>query len=309
MTSHVAYAAPTAGGIPLTQKRFKAQKRSGVIRDICWNLLLISVGSTIAAVGVNGILIPHQFVSGGITGIALALHYLFPRFPASALYFLLNVPIFMLGWAFLGRRFFFYSLVGMVIFTVTLQWVYIPMPVHDKILAAILAGIIVGTGSGITLWSKGSAGGTDIFSVILMNRFSIRVGTTSLAFNIIVLTSAALLFSFDAALYSLIYLYVTSHVINTVLTGLSKRKAIFIISNRWREINQKVLSELSRGVTVIEGQGGFSGQSEQILFTVISLRELSRLKSIVRATDPNAFVVVQDTLEVMGRRIGNQPHW
>lgn len=309
MTSHVAFAAPTTAGIPLTQKQSKTKKHPGVIRDICWNLLLIFLGSTVAAVGVNGILIPHKFVSGGITGIALAIHYLFPRFPTSALYFLLNVPIFILGWAFVGRRFFFYSLLGMLIFTATLQWVYIPMPVHNQILAAVLAGIIVGTGAGITLWSKGSAGGTDIFSVILMNRFSIRVGTTSLAFNILVLTSAAVLFSLDAALYSLIYLYVTSHVINTVLTGLSKRKAILIISNRWRDINQKVLSELRRGVTVIEGQGGFSGQSEQILFTVISLRELSRLKSIVRATDPNAFVVVQDTLEVMGRRIGNQPHW
>lgn len=309
MTSQVAFAAPTTVGIPLTQKRSKTKKHPGVIRDISWNLLLITIGSMIAAVGVNGILLPHQFVSGGITGVALALHYLLPWFPISALYFLLNVPIFALGWAFVGRRFFFYSLAGMVIFTVTLQWVHIPMPVHEKILAAVLAGIIVGTGSGITLWSKGSAGGTDIFSVILLNRFSIRVGTTALAFNILVLTAAAVLFSLDASLYSLIYLYVTSHVINTVLTGLSKRKAILIISNRWREINQKVLSELSRGVTVIEGQGGFSGQSEQILFTVISLRELSRLKSIVRATDPNAFVVVQDTLEVMGRRIGNQPHW
>jgi uncharacterized membrane-anchored protein YitT (DUF2179 family) len=263
----------------------------------------------LVAVAINGILIPHQFVSGGFTGVALVIHYLFQSFPLSWLYFLLNVPIFVLGWTFVGRRFFLYSILGMVVFSAAIAWVHVPVPIHDKILSALLAGIITGIGAGIILRSMGSSGGTDILSVILLNRFSIRIGNTILAFNAIVLTAASLIFSLDTALYTLIYIYVSSQIINIVLTGLSQRKAIFIISPKWQEISREVLDKVGRGVTFIRGQGGYSGQDEQILYTVITLRELHRIKNIIRKMDPKAFVVVHNTLEVMGHRIGNQPHW
>ncbi len=258
---------------------------------------------------VNGILIPHQFVSGGFTGVALVIHYLLPFFPLALIYFLLNVPIFILGWTFVGRRFFFYSIVGMVIFSAAIAVIHLPLPVHDKILSALLAGIITGIGVGIILRSSGSSGGTDILSVILVNRYSIRIGNTILAFNVIVLAAAAFLFSLDIALYTLIYIYVSSQIINIVLTGLSQRKAVFIISPKWREISQEILDKIGRGVTLIKGQGGYSGQDEQVLYTVITLRELHLIKEIIRQVDTNAFVVVHNTLEVMGHRIGNQPHW
>jgi uncharacterized membrane-anchored protein YitT (DUF2179 family) len=104
-------------------------------------------------------------------------------------------------------------------------------------------------------------------------------------------------------------LYVTSHIINLVVTGLSQRKAVYIISSCWKEISQRIMEEVNRGVTVIKGEGGFSGKQQQILYTVITFRELSRLKQMIHLIDPGAFVVVTDTLEVMGQRIGNQPHW
>jgi uncharacterized membrane-anchored protein YitT (DUF2179 family) len=197
----------------------------------------------------------------------------------------------------------------MLSLTAALAWVHVTLPIQDKILSALFAGVIAGIGGGLILKSRGSAGGTDILSVILLNRFSISIGKTFLAFNIIVLASAPVLFSLEAGLYTLIYIYVTSHMINLVVTGLSKRKAVFIISAEWEEISSKILHKIGRGLTVIHGQGGYTGSKEQILYTVISLRELSRLKDIIRQTDPSAFVVVQDTLEVMGHRIGNQPHW
>ena len=279
------------------------------LKKVLWNLCLICLGSVLVAVAINGILVPHQFVSGGFTGVALVIHYLFPSFPLALLYFLLNVPVFILGWTFVGRRFFFYSIVGMVIFSAAIAFIHVPLPVHDNILSALLAGIITGIGAGIILRSSGSSGGTDILSVILVNRFSIRIGTTILAFNVIVLLAASLLFSLDAALYTLIYIFVFSQIINIVLTGLSQRKALFIISDKWREISQEVLDKVGRGVTFIQGKGGYSGQDEQILYTVITLRELHLIKEILRQVDTNAFVVVHNTLEVMGHRIGNQPHW
>ena len=104
-------------------------------------------------------------------------------------------------------------------------------------------------------------------------------------------------------------MYVTSRMLNLVVTGLSQRKAVMIISRDWAEIKEQIITKLSRGVTVVTGKGGYSNQETQIIYTVITLRDLARLKRIIREIDPNAFVVVTETLEVMGYRIGNQPHW
>jgi len=279
------------------------------IKQISYNLLLICIGSALVAIALNGIIIPHKFVSGGLTGLALGIHYLFPSLPVSWLYFFMNIPLFIIGWKFVGRRFFYYSVAGMVIFSAMVGWVNVPLPVQDKILSALFAGILTGVGAGIILKSKGSAGGTDILSVVLLNRFSVRIGSTILAFNIIVLTAASILFSLESALYTLVYMYVSSRIVEVVLTGLSQRKAVIIISPKWEEISQKILREIVRGVTFIKGQGAYSGKDENILYTVITFRELPRVKDIVREIDPGAFLVVHETLEVMGHRIGNQPHW
>jgi uncharacterized membrane-anchored protein YitT (DUF2179 family) len=279
------------------------------MKTVGWNCGLMCMGSVLIGVGINGILIPHRFVSGGVTGLSLLLHYLVPSLSVALIYVVANVPLFLSGWFFVSRRFFLYSIVGTFLFSSAVAWVDVTVPVQDKLLAAILAGIIMGAGSGIILKSLGSAGGTDILSVILLQRFSIRLGTTRLTFNISVLAGSALLFSLEDALYTLIYLYVSARIVDLVITGLSQRKAIFIISPQWEEISRGILSEIHRGVTILRGQGGYSQQEQKILYTVMTFRELATLKLIVRRNDPAAFVVVTDTTEVMGHRIGNQPHW
>lgn len=273
------------------------------------NLVLMTLGSLLCAVAVNGILIPHQFFGAGFTGISLVIHYLAPSLPIAVLYFILNVPLFALGWMYVGRRFFLYSMAGMLIFSGALAFTHVSLPVYDKLLSALLAGIIVGTGSGIILRSLGSGGGLDILSVILMKRFSIRLGTSILAFNAFVLTAGAILFSLEMALYTLIFLFGSSYMVNLVVTGLSQRKAVLIISPQWKEISQEIMEKLERGVTIIGGRGGYTGREEQILYTVVTFRELSRIKQLISVIDPGAFVVVTDTVEVMGHRIGTQPHW
>ncbi|MFW6115374.1 MAG: YitT family protein [Thermodesulfobacteriota bacterium] len=281
----------------------------GSARTLFWNLGLIALGSMLCAVAINGILIPQKFVSGGLVGVALIIHYIVPFLPLGLLYFIFNVPIFILGWVYVGRRFFLYSIAGLFIFSAFVIFVQGSLPVQDKILSAILAGIITGIGSGVILRSFGSAGGTDILSVVLLNRFSIRLGSTVLAFNSCILLFAALLFSLDAALYTLVYMYVSTQILNLVVTGLSQRKAVFVISPKWSQISEEISTGLKRGVTILRGQGGFTGRDEHILYTVITFRELSRVKQLIRAIDSDAFVVVTDTLEVIGHRIGNQPHW
>lgn len=277
--------------------------------NVIWNLFLIALGSALCALAINGVLIPRHFLSGGFTGLALIIHYLFPSLPPGETYFVLNVPLFLLGWRFVGRRFFLYSIAGMILFSLAVKTVQVSLPVYDQLLSSLFAGIIVGAGSGIILKSLGSAGGSDILSVILLQKFSVRLGTTILAFNSIILAVAAFLFSLEKALYTLIYMFITSYMVNLVVTGFSQRKAVYIISGRWEEISRQIMEEIHRGVTIIEGRGGFTRKREEILFTVITFRELARVKKLVRILDPDAFVVVTDTLEVMGHRVGNQPHW
>ena len=276
-------------------------------RKVLWNLVLISVGSALAAVAINGILIPKEFISAGFTGLAIVIHYLVPSLPVSVMYFILNVPLFALGWMFVGRRFFLYSIAGMAIFSIVVAFVNVPIHLEDKMLSALLAGIMTGAGSGLILRSVGSAGGLDILSVIFLNRYSVRLGTTVLAFNSILLAAAVFLFSLEIAIYTLVYMYVSTHIMNIVVSGLSQRKSVLIVSTKWQEIAQGITREINRGFTVIPGEGGYSGKEERILYTVLAFQELPELKQIIRRADPNAFVVINNTLEVMGHRIGNQP--
>lgn len=291
------------------KKSGKKKTGHGRVRDVLWNILLISVGSALCAMALNGILVPQKFISSGFSGLSLIIHYFYPSAPISVLYFVLNVPLFLLGWKYVGRRFFSYSILGMILFSIALQFIHVPFPIQDKLLSAILAGIITGAGGGIILRSVGSAGGLDILAVIMLMRFSFRLGSTSLAFNSVLLCIAGVLYSLESALYTLIFIFVSAYMLNLVVTGLSQRKAVFIISPRWKEIGQGIIQEINRSYTIIRGAGGFSGREENILYTVVSFKELPRLKTLIRRLDPNAFMVAHDTLEVMGQRIGNQPHW
>lgn len=239
----------------------------------------------------------------------MVAHYLWAPLPVGAVYVALNLPLYALGWRLVGRRFFIYSVAGALILALAVEYVNFPLPVSDRILAAVLAGIIAGAGGGLILRSLGSAGGVDILSVILLKRYSIRVGNTILGFNLAVLLALVFISSLEAALYTLIHFYVTARVTDVVLMGLSQRKAVLIVSPRWCQIADGVMGEVNRGATLLHGEGAYSGQEERIVYTVVALAELPRLKSLVQRLDPGALVVVSETAEVMGLGIGNQPHW
>ncbi|PKL45229.1 MAG: YitT family protein [Candidatus Riflebacteria bacterium HGW-Riflebacteria-1] len=273
------------------------------------SIMLLMLGSAISALAVKGILVPKQFLSGGLTGVTLFINRLVPAAHISWLYLAFNIPLFIFGYRQLGKRFFILSLIGTAFYTAAIELIDYRIAVNDMMLSAILAGLINGIGSGMILRSKGSAGGTDILSVLLASRYGIKLGTTILAFNIFVLTGAALMFSLDEALFTLVYMFVSSKMIDLAIYGLSQRKAVTIVSEQWKEINQAILDEMQRGTTLIAASGGFSQQSVNMIYTVVSRREVNQLKEIVLKEDPQAFLVVNETSEVIGYRIGNQPQW
>ncbi|MCW5201042.1 YitT family protein, partial [Desulfobulbus sp. F4] len=240
----------------------------------------------------------------------LILHKIFPNINVGLIYMLLNLPLFALAWMVVGRRFFIFSIIGTTTLTCALIFVnVVQFNLQDKILNALLAGLILGTGAGLCLRTAGSQGGMDILSVMLLKRFSINIGTTILTVNTIVLLIISVYYSIEAVLHTMIVVYVTSKVVNIVVTGLSQRKSVFIISDKWEAISGEILKDIRRGVTIIKGEGGYMRNEEHILYAVISFTEIGQLKRIVRSVDPGAFVVISDTLEVMNYRIGNQPHW
>ena len=274
------------------------------------NSVLLALGSIVCAVAINSILIPAHFLAGGISGLSLVIHYLFPGIPVGAAVLVLNVPLFLVGWLFVGKRFFSYSLLGMGLLSGAL---FIPcpaLPLADPLLQALTAGMVSGIGTGIILRSLGSSGGLDILSIILLKKFSVRIGTTFMIFNTILMLVSLSWFDLQTILYTVICIFVTSQMINIVVTGLNQRKAVMIISPKSDAIADAIMENTKRGVTIVNGEGGYSKKKLRLLYTIITFRELSRFKALVRQIDPDAFVVISETLEVMGRgRIGNQPHW
>jgi uncharacterized membrane-anchored protein YitT (DUF2179 family) len=277
--------------------------------QFCWDLLLIALGSILCAIAINAILIPRHFVNGGVAGFALLVHNQLPFLNVGLIYALLNIPLFALAWMSVGRRFFVYSILGSLALSLAIATIHVEISLQDNMLSALLAGIILGTGAGISLRSSGSQGGLDILSILLLRKYSISIGNTILAVNGIVLFLEGALYSLEAVLYTLVVIFVSSKVVNLVITGLSQRKAVLIISKQWLQIADEILKDIRRGVTVIEGRGGYSGKKEHILYAVVTFREIGQLKRLVQHLDPEAFIVMSDTLEVVNYRIGNQPHW
>lgn len=269
------------------------------------NLTLICVGSIICVIGMNGLLIPFNLLSGGLVGISILFHYLLPFMDIGWIYFFLNIPFAVLGWCTISRRFMAYTLFGMLFFSFAAATIHPEFPqIKDPMLAAIFAGVICGFGGGLILRSIGSAGGMDILAIYLNKRFGFRIGAINFAFNAGILTAGAFLYDIQMLLYSVISLYAGSRVVDAVLTGFNSRKSLMVISDRAGEIADKILADKGRGVTFLKGEGAFTHTEKKVIFTITAMTELSKMKELVFTIDPNAFLVVNDTLEVLGSRHG-----
>ncbi len=276
--------------------------------DITWNaatfqkLLVILLGAAISGWTINALIIPHRFMSGGVSGVSLLAYYLAGWPPVGVSILLLNIPIFILGWREVSFRFVVFSLVGMLgLSGFVLLFTGVTFPLREDMLAAILAGVFIGVGGGLTFRAGGSQGGVDIISIYLNRRYSIRYGTTIFSINILILVATGIVVSVDRALYTMIMMFVASQVLDRIQAGFNQRKSVMIISNASRTISQGILHDLHRGVTILKGEGGYTGQPQEVVYTVTTMLELGRLRELVWTIDPNAFIIVNDTVEVFGK--------
>jgi uncharacterized membrane-anchored protein YitT (DUF2179 family) len=272
-----------------------------VISSVLWNLLLISTGAVTFSVGLKAIAIPHGLVTGGISGLGMLLYYVGGLLSPGLWYLIVNIPVFLIGWVYVSKRFFFYSLYGMAAISLAIELISITFPINEDILAVLAGGIIMGAGTGTILHSLGSAGGLDILGIIFNQKFNIRMGTFFLAFNMVLFAFSFKFLDADLVLYSIFMSYIMSQTMDYVLTIFNQRKMVIIISDFNDRIAKEIHTGLSRGVTFLSGRGGYSGKSKKIILTVVNNYQLKRLEEAALSVDPEAFVIMGTTFNVLGR--------
>ena len=276
-------------------------KLQKITYSIPWNLFLITLGSIIIGIGLKGIVIPHGMITGGFSGAGILIYYYTDILTPGIWYLLLNIPVFILGWIFISKRFLFYSLYGTIILTLAIDFIQIEIPVNDMILAVLAGGVIIGAGAGIVFRSLGSAGGNDIISVILNQKFGIRIGTYNFSFNFILFLFSFGSLSTDLILYSMAMSYIISQVIEYFMTLFNQRKMIFIISKNPKKISDEIMNKLKRGATFLKGEGSYSGKQKDIILTVVNTFQIKRIEEIVFTIDPEAFLITENTFNVLGK--------
>ncbi|MBF0233201.1 MAG: YitT family protein [Desulfamplus sp.] len=278
-----------------------SSERKQLISSVFWNMALLFAGSVIFSIGLNGIIIPRGFITGGISGVCLLIYYVTGILSPGIWYFIINIPLFILGWVFISRRFFFYSLYGMIVLSFCMDMVSFQINIKDSFLAILAGGTILGVGGGVTLHSLGSLGGLDIIGILLNQKFGVRIGTFFFAFNMILFVSSFGTLETDLVLYSIALSFVTSQVLESVLTMFNQRKMILIISKQSEYIAKVITEDLQRGATFLNGIGVYSGEAKKIILTVVHNYQLKRLEEAVLAIDPEAFMITENTFNVLGR--------
>lgn len=267
---------------------------------IFFNLLLLSSGAFLEALAVKGIFMPHAFLSGGVFGLSLFTYYSSGLLSPGAWYALLSVPIAFIAWRLVSLRFCLYSLYATLLASLLTEIIPWTVPVHDSLLAAVAGGVLMGAGVGLTLRSQGSDGGLTIIAIALHQRYNIRVGHVSMAFNAMLFATAMGTLPLDHILYSMIAIFISSWVMNSFASMFNERKVAMIISNQPEEIARRIMSTLHRGVTFLSGKGGYSKKDKLLVITVVHNYQLKRLEETVFAVDPNAFVIIENTFNVLG---------
>lgn len=265
--------------------------------------LVVAFGCVLSGIAINLFFVPHLLLSGGVSGIAIIFYYLF-GLPIGLQIFLLNVPLLYMAYRLLGKSYTIITIYGTILFAFTidaLKFLSPHTPLSDPLLAAITGGIISGIGSGLIFRVNGSAGGLDIVAAIVKKYYSFNFGFVGFSFNVFIMLIAATLFGLTPAILTLISMFIGANITDKVVEGINRKKTVFIVSYKSDEIAQTILEEVGRGATLLSGKGAFTRQNKQVIFVVVSLTQISQIKALVQEADPQAFMIVQDAAEVMGR--------
>ena len=285
--------------------------------SVWWNLLWLTIGAFFVTVCVKSVVASHAMLAGGVLGMALLVFYNTGLLTPLIWYLVLSIPIWVWGWFFVGRRFLLYTAYGTICTTIFGMFVDFQIPINNEVYAAVVAGVLHGTGVGMMLRTLGSGGGTDIIAMYLQKFAKMKFSTGILLADSCVVLSGLLVIGFGVgsgadreaveggswllSFYSLITIYVSSRVLAYVIDGASYDKLLFIISeNHHAELRDFIIEDMDRSGTYIKGKGMYTDQDREMIFVVVSRKEVHLVQNKVREIDPKAFMVVTDAYETFG---------
>ncbi len=262
----------------------------------------IALGCFIASCSINLFLVPSHLLTGGATGIAIIFYYL-AGLPIGLQTFLYNIPLLAAAWKTMGKVYTVDIIIGTAIFSACLdatKFLNAYASINDVMLAAIFGGVFNGIGYGIVFRMNGSTGGFDIIGAIVKKYYSLNMGGVIFGFNCLIMLVAAFLFGMAPAMLTLICMFVNAMVTDKVIAGFNSRKAVLIVSDKAENIAEGIM-EVGRGVTFLHGQGAFTRRERNVVFVVVTLTQVAKIKLIANAIDSNAFMIIISANEVMGR--------
>ena len=274
------------------------------VKKTLFPTLMITLASACYALGFVWCYAPNGIAFGGITGVAQIINYLIPVLPIGVTVILLNIPLFLLGWRLIGGHLLVSSLYAMFISSVFID---VLTPLHDwqpmdPMLACIFGGVLMGLSLGLVFQQGATTGGTDLIARLLKLKLSwLPMGRLLMGIDLAVILAVAAVFgTLKAAMYGLVALYICSLVMDGVLDGMDNAKVAYIISDKNKEISDVLVKDLDRGVTVLHGQGAYTGAEKDVLMCAFKQREITAIKQAVKGVDPAAFLIVCDAHEVLG---------
>lgn len=267
---------------------------------------LIALGAFIMAAGFVLFITPYKIVPGGVYGVSIVLHHLFGT-PVGLIALCFDIPLTLLGIKILGPRFGIKTVVGFVLTAgfvdlLTYLWGDQPLVENDALLSSIFGGVLIGLGLGMIFKAKATSGGSDIIAMIVAKYTKLPLGQLMIAVDsAIVLVGFVAFQDWKIPLYSLIVIFITGRVVDVVLQGISYDKTLFIVSEKPKELRDKIVNDLNRGGTFIQGKGMYNGNERTIIYTVVNRRELAMLQDFIHRTDPDAFMTVINANEILGK--------
>lgn len=271
--------------------------------------VLITLGALLQALSLRLFLVPAHLFNGGISGLSQIINY-FTGLPIGLMVFLGNIPLFLIGWRYLGgRRFALRTGYAVLAISFFIDFLTLFLPeqglTSDLVLNALYGGVVSGIGYGLVYRGQGTSGGSDILARILNRKWGVSISQSYLMTDSLVMFAGGLVFSWENALYAIVMLYISGAAAEVATEGSNVVRTAMIITDNPEQVQEKVLVSMERGVTVLTGKGAFTGAQRTILYIVITRSEVVQLKALVREADPAAFIVIGQASEALGE--GFQP--
>lgn len=274
------------------------------------SFLLITIGIFSASFGFKGFLLTNHFIDGGATGISLLLSAI-TKFPFYLLIIIVNIPFIVLGYKVVGKDFAIKTSLAIAGLAVVLALVPFPNVTNDNLLVAVFGGFFLGAGIGLAVRGGAVIDGTEILAVFLSRKFGTTIGDIILIINIVIFSTAAYFLGIEKAMYSMITYIAASKTLDFIVEGIEEYIGVTIISSNSEEIRRMIIEKLGRGVTVYDGRGGYELEGEkrpiEILYTVVTRLEISKLNSEIERIEPKAFIVMHPVKDTKGGMIKQRP--